>query len=417
VDPISDAKLVSLARSGDKEAFGHLVERHQQAMARIAMGMVPDHDIARELANEAMLQAYLSLDRLREADRFQSWLHGIMLNVCRGYLRDRRPEPFSLEALAGGVFLEGAALSFEPDPHEVFQARELHRVVLRAVDALSPKNRAATLLFYYEHPSLREIAATLGVSMAAVKGRLHKSRGRLKELLESEYSQLGRGVTTRREVRGMVRVTIADITQQKRQGEGKTGSARPQYVVLLLDSDGGRVLPIWIGRGEAVAIGMALKEVPVPRPMTHAFTHNLLNATGAVVEEVRVESLRDDTFYAVVKLRVGKKVREVDARPSDAIALAVLSGSPIYAAEEVMERAAIAMDEVEREVARQREGIPPKDREPVLLDLEKRQPRWKPMSEEEKAEMVARFKEHPSHGDPIYDYLFGGEGEQAESEA
>src|SRR5438445_13635909 len=85
----TDSELVALARSGDKEAFGQLIDRHQARAMRVARGTVRNEDAAEELVQEAMLQAYLSLDRLREDVRFASWLHGIVLNVCRHYLRDR----------------------------------------------------------------------------------------------------------------------------------------------------------------------------------------------------------------------------------------------------------------------------------------------------------------------------------------
>ena len=106
----TDAELVALARSGDRDAFGHLVERHQQMAKRIAMGMVPNEDIARELVQEAMLQAYLSLDHLRDDGRFKSWLYGITLNVCRSHIRDQKTVLFSLEALAGVAVLAAVVL-------------------------------------------------------------------------------------------------------------------------------------------------------------------------------------------------------------------------------------------------------------------------------------------------------------------
>ena len=70
----TDADLVASARRGDRDAFGLLVERHMPMARRVATGVVGAEDIGRELAQEAMLQAYLSLERLRDADRFQSWL-------------------------------------------------------------------------------------------------------------------------------------------------------------------------------------------------------------------------------------------------------------------------------------------------------------------------------------------------------
>ena len=75
MDERSDAELVALPRAGDREAFGRLLGRHQQMGLRVARGVVRDDDTARDLAQEAMLQAYLSLGRLRDGARFQSWLY------------------------------------------------------------------------------------------------------------------------------------------------------------------------------------------------------------------------------------------------------------------------------------------------------------------------------------------------------
>ena len=98
----TDAELVGLARSGNKDAFGVLVERYMPMACRVATGMVHHPDTAQELAQEAVLQAYLSIDRLREASRFQSWLYGIVLNVCCGYIRQQGADLLSLEVVSGG---------------------------------------------------------------------------------------------------------------------------------------------------------------------------------------------------------------------------------------------------------------------------------------------------------------------------
>jgi RNA polymerase sigma factor (sigma-70 family) len=99
----TDAELVDKVRGGDKEAFGQLVERYQQMVGHIAKKMIADEWIARELAQEAILQAYLSLDHLHDASRFKSWLYGITLNICRSYLHDQKMDMLSLETIMGGV--------------------------------------------------------------------------------------------------------------------------------------------------------------------------------------------------------------------------------------------------------------------------------------------------------------------------
>jgi RNA polymerase sigma factor (sigma-70 family) len=271
----SDADLVALARAGDKGAFGRLVERYQQMAKYIAVRMVANEDIARELAQEAMLQAYLSLDHLRDDERFKNWLYGIVLNVCRSYVRDRKIDPYSLEVMAGGLQSEAVPFSSTaPDPYEVAERRDLHRKVMQAVNDLSPKPREATRLFYYEQLSLQGTATTLGISVAAVKGRLHRARGRLREKLLPLYSEVSQPTENERK-REMMEVTIADVA------EHYTG----QYLVVLLDKVGRRVLPIFVGEPEALAIAIYLLEQSMPRPLTHDFMANLLEAVGVEPEE------------------------------------------------------------------------------------------------------------------------------------
>ena len=100
MDQRIDTELVALARSGDKSAFGQLIERYQPMARRIAIGMVGNENIARELVQEALLQAYLSLNRLRDDERFKSWLYGIVLNVCRSHIRNQKMEISFKEQLA-----------------------------------------------------------------------------------------------------------------------------------------------------------------------------------------------------------------------------------------------------------------------------------------------------------------------------
>jgi len=337
VNTKTDAELVALARTGDQEAFGHLVGRYQPMAKRIALAMVTSEDVAGELVQEAMLQAYLSLDHLRDADRFRGWLYGIVLNVCRSHIRDQKTVLLSWEAMAGGVQFEAMHFpSTTPDPQEIAEEQELQRAIREAVNALSPKNRAATLLFYYGGLSLQEIATTLGASVGAVKGRLHKARKQLREQLLPVYSY---GVPTDRERRpAMVKVTIADVV---RAGDVAGAWSEDFHVVVLLDEAGRRILPIWIGPFEGAEIARHLLERSTFRPMTFNFMASLLGAAGVGLEEVRIEALKEDVFYATARLRTGDTVQEVDARPSDAMALALRVGSPIYVAGEVMEKAGI----------------------------------------------------------------------------
>ena len=121
-------------------------------------------------------------------------------------------------------------------------------------------------------------------------------------------------------------------------------------IVLLREAEGDhRVLPIFIGAVEATAIAFALQGVVTQRPMTHDLLKNIVDELGVTVEGIDITELREGTFYAVIRMRAHGQAYEVSSRPSDAIALAVRAGAPIFAAEEVLEEASISMREDETE--------------------------------------------------------------------
>jgi len=117
-----------------------------------------------------------------------------------------------------------------------------------------------------------------------------------------------------------------------------------RHVVILKDTEGDRYLPIWIGAWEASAIAMRLQGLAAERPLTHDLFAAALDRLGVRVERVVINELTDETYHARIHLeRDGVQV-EVDARPSDALALAVRTEVPIYAADEVLAQAALAAD-------------------------------------------------------------------------
>lgn len=110
--------------------------------------------------------------------------------------------------------------------------------------------------------------------------------------------------------------------------------------LVLRETEGaGRILPIFIGSPEATAIALALEEVETPRPMTHDLMKDVLEELGARIERVTVTELRDATFYAEIVLSSAGSVHSVSARPSDAVALAVRFGAPVFAEEGVLDEA------------------------------------------------------------------------------
>ena len=112
--------------------------------------------------------------------------------------------------------------------------------------------------------------------------------------------------------------------------------ASKQPIVLLKVEGKNRFLPIWIGHPEAAAILMKLQNAELPRPMTHDLLASVIERLSANVSGVLVTELRDNTFYAVVQLEAGGQEIQVDSRPSDAIALAVRTDSPIFASLELL---------------------------------------------------------------------------------
>ncbi len=122
-----------------------------------------------------------------------------------------------------------------------------------------------------------------------------------------------------------------------------------QPIVLLKTVEGNRFLPIWIGHPEAASILMKLQGASTPRPMTHDLLCDMLGELDVKCTQVAVTELRDNTFFASITLSVNGREMEIDSRPSDAIALAVRSGAPIFAAEEVIAESAIEFEQSEQE--------------------------------------------------------------------
>lgn len=123
-------------------------------------------------------------------------------------------------------------------------------------------------------------------------------------------------------------------------GLSSTPSAGGAYAILLKEVYGNRRLPIIIGAFEAQAIALEIEGIKPPRPLTHDLLKNIIDNLGASVQEVVIDELRDNTFFAKIILEVSSLTNDIDSRPSDAIAIAVRTQSPIFVNEEVMKSAA-----------------------------------------------------------------------------
>lgn len=139
-------------------------------------------------------------------------------------------------------------------------------------------------------------------------------------------------------------------------------------IVILKEKNGEKVLPIWIGIMEATAIAMKLENIEFPRPMTHDLMKNILDQLNIQVERIEVCDLRENTYYAMIHLNIGGVESAIDARPSDAIALALRTESPIFVQDKVFRKSSQNLQGDRQPV------ITPEDREKLAELLEDMDP-------------------------------------------
>ena len=169
-DP-TEATLVALARSGNPQAFEHLVRDHQAHVYRLALRMLGDQAEAEDASQDAFLQAWRGLSRFRGESGFGTWLHRITLNRCLRLLhvRGSRVPIEDTSQLPDGT-------SVTPDPERQVEIRTALRELGRSLDRLTPEQRAAFVLRHLEDRPYVEISALLGISVPAVKSRIHRAR-------------------------------------------------------------------------------------------------------------------------------------------------------------------------------------------------------------------------------------------------
>ena len=325
-----DARLVEAALCGDKDAFAALVTRHWATAVALAARVLGTPDLARDAAQEAAVAAMVGLDRLRAPGRFGAWFCGITLNVARGWVRQLRAE-------RPAAILDQAPdrASQDPGPDERAELAELAATVRAAVAQLADGQRDAVFLFYLQGLTHREVAAELAISVGAVKARLHQARAALTPALVPLASgppvPLSRTkepvMTTTAHGPAWAEVSVTDI-----RCSDDSNPLNRQHVILLDERDGPRRLPIWVGpRG-----GHRARDEPAgggnPAP-------DDLPDGGGPAGCLWLAGQRG-TDHPAGRRRCSTRSwswtgpagqREVDARPSDAINLALVAGAPILA--------------------------------------------------------------------------------------
>jgi RNA polymerase sigma factor (sigma-70 family) len=317
-EPWPDADLVRAALHGEREAFAALVSRHWSAAVALATRVLGSADLGRDAAQEATIAAMEGLAQLRSPERFSAWFCGITLNVARRWLRQARAE---LPALSPDP------VSGDPGPAELAELAEMAATVRAAIGQLANGQRAAVWLFYLQGLTHREVAAELGITVGAVKARLHQARHALTPTLAPL-------VTPAEEALMTVTPTSpawADVVVAEVRRSADPDPVHQAHVMVLAERGGTRQLPIWIGPAEAIALALTLESQETPRPLTYQMAGRLLRASGARISDVRITRLTGEVFYAAITIDGPAGRQEIDARPSDAVNLALVTGAPIRA--------------------------------------------------------------------------------------
>jgi RNA polymerase sigma factor (sigma-70 family) len=342
-----DAGLVKRVLAGEKSAFGILIDRYRPNAFKLARRILGDAVDAEDVIQEALIQAFLGLDSLRAPDRFGPWLLGIVVNQSRMRLRARRDWHSAEDWHGGRVPEDFTAADLQPSPEAIYEARELQSIVLAAIAALSADQAQAVRLHYVDGLTLGEIGRLIGVPGGAIKVRLHRARVRLRLQLEREFAGAREMISRADKEVAMIEVSVHDVMLRAPKGEEAEWLPERQKkytlgwtrVVLLKEKAGNRIIPLWVGPPDGDALAMSLAGISTFRPWTFDLMVKLLNTAATKVEKVAVTSLRDDIYYATIWVKMKGRMHEVDARPSDALNLALRVKAPIFVTPECMEQA------------------------------------------------------------------------------
>jgi RNA polymerase sigma factor (sigma-70 family) len=297
----SDVELVERSRRRDAEAFGTLVTRHQQLVFGVALAKCGDPALAEDVAQEAFVAAWRDLDRLRDAEQIGSWVAGIARNLAASAARTRARR----ERAFGDA---GTEVPAPPTPRDEALEREDRELLQRALADIPDVQREALVLFYLEGRSIAQIARTLAISDDAVKQRLSRGRGALRDSVADRVeSVLAR--TRLRPAFGAGVIALLSTAGAKRATAGKVVlvmSAKKLVILVatVLAIAGGAV---WFGTRDRGAHEAAAAAPPATMPAT---------AAQGTPGKVHVEKLADK----VARELLLAKIKDAEARRNEATA-------------------------------------------------------------------------------------------------
>lgn len=325
---MSDGELVRLAQAGDQVAFRTLVERHLPMARTRALRLCPDAGDAEDVVQESFLQAFIGLERLRDPDRFGSWLAGIVLNVHRA---QRRRAPLTLLAV-WPEHLHPATADLQSSAEDLDRAEALRRAI---ADLPAGQQRAVTLFYYADLP-----AGQIADSAGAVRASLHKARRQLREHLVAHRPDLVPAAVRRTY---MTRVRIAQAAARPGDlGDGRF--AVNEILVVLADDAGHRAVPVGLNAPDGGTLWRLLApqdgEAALER-VPEQLTTRLLRTAGIMVTGVDINEIGPGVTAARIGLAGPGGVHQVGARLADGLSLAAAAGAPVRVADSVMEELAV----------------------------------------------------------------------------
>jgi len=178
--PDSERDLLLSAQKGDQQAFAHIVQSYQRPVYNLCYRMLGNQQEAEDATQETFIRAYTNLDRFNPDRKFINWVLTIASNHCVDRLRKRRINWSSLE---DDPYVEKVPMPESVDPHRSAERREASDQMQQWLDQLSPDYRTPVVLLYWYGYSYEEIAETMGISVSAVKSRLHRARKQIARLI------------------------------------------------------------------------------------------------------------------------------------------------------------------------------------------------------------------------------------------
>jgi RNA polymerase sigma factor (sigma-70 family) len=334
----SEVELINKVLEGDKEAFNRLVRKHYSFCLSKAVQLIKDKDTAKDLAQNALLEAYFNIHNLRNKHAFKYWIAGIVTTICKNYMRDTGRKFSSLKQYYEAL----------PDSADTTQEERTIQIIVKAIGTLDEKYGKIVYAFYYEQKSILDICAEFSLTEASVKIRLHRARKALKRILEQEpelkqYQQYFKHQNTMKQVR-IIDMILGGVNKES-------------CSLLLYDEEAFRVLPVIIKKEEAEAMLSSMKNIDFPRPMTFNLIAEIIRTNSLQPEGVYITDIANGVFIAHLKVSTAKEVKLYDARPSDAITIAVMFNCPIFVSQKILDKAGFIVPDKYKCLLPQQKGI------------------------------------------------------------